>query len=223
MNNESQPVPPVQPSGQTPDNKKTTQVAVVIGSIIAALVLLVGLGLLIRNMSDDSETNSADDTNSSSFLDDSDMTPYVSSEYNFTVDFPGFPATEHSTLDVEGAAVPYTQYVKETDNGSKAYMLQVATYPESDFDLTGQERGSLDGAINGSAQNSGATIVNSSNDGTFHGYPSAEATLSYAEAGTTYTMYALYFIKDNALYTLMTIGVDEDAFDAFTESFKFND
>jgi len=198
-----------------PKRKKSSRRAwIVLLSLVAIFVVLI----IVAMVSSSSDSNSTND--SGSFLNSETTTPYTSSQHGFVVSFPGFPTTETSTIDVEGVAVPYTYYSKEIDSGSKAYAVQVVQYPTSDFNLTGQERGGLDGAINGTAQTDGYSLVTSSNSGTFRGYPSATATFKYSD-GESYDVFSHYIIKGNNMYVVMTVGESKSTFDAFVNSFNF--
>lgn len=191
--------------------------------VIAWSILLSIIGIIIIFILVAVVTNSSNSTtNKGSFLNSEKPTPYTSSEFNFVVSFPGFPTTEHSSVDVKGVAVPYTYYSKDIDNGSKSYAVQVAQYSKSGFNASGQERGVLDGAINGMAQSSSTKLVTSSNNGTFLGYPSAEAIFSVTDSGQTYDMYTTNFIKGNDMYVLLTIGENKSSYDSFVGSFHFN-
>ncbi len=202
---------------QNKGKSKRKSVLTTIVTIVVIVFVTVGTRVIINTQINKEKATPE------SLLKSEEITPYVSSEHGFTVDFPGFPSTEHSTLDIEGVSVPYTQYVKELNNGNTAYMVQVAKYPKSEIDITGQERGSLDGALNGMVQNIGATIVSSSNNDTFINYPSAEAHLTYTEDGKTYDVYVRNFIKDNSLYTIATTGESRSAFDTFANSLTFQE
>src|SRR5690606_23331273 len=103
-----------------------------------------------------------------------------------------------------------------------SYAVQVAEYPTSDFDLSGQERGVLDGAINGTAQTDGFTLITSSNNSTFLGYPSASATYKYSGEGESYDVYSHNLIRGNNMFVVMTIGESKATFDSFVNSFRFN-
>lgn len=194
--------------------KRSRRALIVLLSIIAIFVVLI----VVAIVSSSSDTT----TDSGSFLNSESVTPYSSAEHGFVVSFPGFPTTEHDSLDVQGVSVPYTYYSKDIDNGSRVYAVQVVQYPVSEFNLSGQERGSLDGSINGTAQTDGFTLVTSSNNGTFRGYPSATATYRYSKDGESGDVYAQNFIKGNTLYVVMTIGESKTTFDNFVESFRFN-
>ena len=199
-----------------PKRKKRNKISLaILLSIIAIFVVLIIVAIV---------SSSSDSTNSGrgSFLNSEAPTPYTSAQHGFTVNFPGFPTTENSSLDVRGVSVPYTYYSKDIDNGNKSYAVQVVEYPTSDFDLSGQERGSLDGGINGTAQTDGFTLVTSSNSGTFLGYPSATATYRYNKDGEAYDVYSHNFIKGNDMYVLMIIGESKAEFDTFVNSFRFN-
>jgi hypothetical protein len=201
-------------AGEPKRKKRSRRALIVLLSITAIFVVLI----VVAIVSSSSDTN----TDSGSFLNSESVTPYTSAQHGFTVSFPGFPTTEKSNIDVEGVSVPYTYYSKEIDNGNKFYATQVVEYPASDFDFTGQERGSLDGSINGMAQGEGITLVTSSNNATFLGYPSASATFKASSDGQTYDMYTVNFLKGNNLYVLMTAGETKASFDNFVSSFRLN-
>jgi len=192
--------------------------SIILWAVLLSFVALLIISIAILVVS----TNSDSTSSSSSILESEAIAPYTSSEHGFTVSFPGFPTTEHATIDVQGISVPYTYYAKETDNGNKVYAVQVVKYPTSGFNLSGQERGSLDGAINGMAQDAGSTIVESSNNGTFLGYPSAEATIKVNDNGDVYDTYAKAFIKGNDLFLIYVAGVSKESFNSFVDSYKFN-
>lgn len=199
--------------GDKKRKKSSKRAWIILLSLIAIFAVIIVVAVVSSNSSS---------SNSGSSLNSETVTPYTSAEHGFVVSFPGFPTTEHSSLDVQGTSVPYTYYSKDIDNGSKSYAVQVVEYPTSDFNLSGQERGSLDGSINGMAQSSGTKLVTSSNNGTFLGYPSATATFSVDSDGQSYDMYSQNFIKGNDMYVLITVGEDKATFDTFVNSFKFN-
>lgn len=191
-------------------------------SILGSLVAILAIILIYAIVSNSSGTGSSNTIDSS--VSSETPTPYTSSEHGFVVSFPGFPTTEHSNMDIQGVSVPITYYSKEinnVNNGNKAYGVQVIKYPASNFNLSGQERGALDGGINGMAQISGYKLINSSNNGTFLGYPSASATYTFSGNGNIYDVYSLSFLKGNDLYILLTVGEGKIAFDNFVNSFKF--
>jgi hypothetical protein len=146
--------------------------------------------------------------------------PYSSATDGFSVNFPEDPEVESLTEDVSGISVPYTQYATETDNGNKAYIVQVVHYPTADFDLVGKERTGLDGAMK--AMEEGATVLSSSNDATFLGYPAANNNFTQVKEGVSYNFYTLNFVKGNSLYTIMTGNEDEAGFNAFVNTFRLN-
>ena len=148
------------------------------------------------------------------------MQPYTSSEHGFRVNFSGFPETEHSSVDVEGRTIPLTQYSKFFDNDSKGYMVQTGEYT-SDIVQSGNERGIIDGAINGTAKSDGYTLLSSSNNSSVQGYPSGNASYTATQSGQTYDVYTINILRDTKLYTLISIGVSKTDFDAFVSSFQF--
>lgn len=202
---------------EEPTRKKNSKI---VWTILLILVAIFGFLLVLAIVSGDSDSTSTN--NQDSFLKNERVEPYTSAEHGFKVNFPGFPVTESSNSDVDGKPVPSTTYTKEIDNGNKAYLVQAVEYPPSDFVFTGNERGALDGAINGSAQSDDVTLVTSTNNGVTQGYPSASATFKTTIDGQTYDMYTLNILKGNTLYVLMTIGENKETFDSFANSFSFN-
>lgn len=196
-------------------------IALIVGAlalvVVAAIVVMV---VSLNNKADDDKKTA--DKATDKIVNGTDWEAYKSSEHGFTVDFPGFPSTKSQNLDVEGVPVPLTQYVKDLDNGSKAYIAQVAKYPKDQLDITANIRGALDGSINGSAQGDDSTITDSENSSEFLGYPAATATVQNTQSSEPITIYTLSFVKGNDLYTLMTAGVSKPDFDRFTKSFKFD-
>ncbi|MCL1839559.1 hypothetical protein FWF89_00965 [Candidatus Saccharibacteria bacterium] len=146
--------------------------------------------------------------------------PYKSSEYGFTVNFPGSPIPEHQNLDVDDIIVPYSTY--SIENNNKAYVAAVSSYPKDKVDIMAKPRDVLEGSVNGSAQNSGSRIKSFDNDREFLGNPAAFAVLENTSGVQTATMRCLYFLKNNNLYMLMTINVDQAEFYYFSNSFKFS-
>ena len=182
---------------------------------IVALLAAVAAAVIIALVFGDS----AKAPNNNDIATSTEWKPFKSSEHGFTVSFPGFPTTDRQDLDVYGVIVPYTTYTKETND--RSFVAAISNYPEQ-IDIMSNPRGVLDGSINGSAQNSGSTIEESSNDIEFLGNPAGSAVLKSTSGGKTMTMYALYFLKDNNLYMLMAAGVSQSDFDKFTSSFHFN-
>ena len=196
------------------NHKKGGRVAkIILVTLLAVLALFVVAAILTSIVSNRF-------SNTTSFLSDSSMQPYTSSEHGFRVNFPGFPETEHTSVDVEGRTIPLTQYSKFFDNDSKGYMVQTGEYT-SDIVQSGNERGIIDGAINGTAKSDGYTLLSSSNNSSVQGYPSGNASYTATQSGQTYDVYTINILRDTKLYTLISIGVSKTDFDAFFSSFQF--
>ena len=159
-------------------------------------------------------------SNTSSILSDTSMQPYTSAEHGFRVNFAGFPKTEHTSVNVEGSTVPLAQYSKFFDNDSKGYIVQTGDYP-ANLVQSGDERGMIDGAINGMGRSAGFTLLNSSNNSNLQGYPSGSASYTVTQDGQLYNAYAIHILRGNKLYTLMSIGASKGDFDAFASTFQF--
>lgn len=220
------PLPPttIQPASNTPLIITVIVLAslLVIGGIIAIVLAVAGRD---NYKNDTGRVNSYSDTRD--LEDDQDRSvargSFYSDEYGFSIDFPGTPETENLTENIDGVSVPMTQYGYETDDQNAAYLVQVAVYPQDEFDVENNARAALDGAMEGMGGADGSTMIDSS-EGTFLGYPSSEGTFEIKDGirSITYETYALNFIKGNSLYTIMTVGADRSEFDSFVDSFSFN-
>jgi len=183
--------------------------------VIAFIISAAAVTAIFMINSDNAEAPSNDKITNST-----DWKPYRASEHGFTVSFPGFPVAERQDLDVYGIIVPHTTYTKESKD--KVFIVAVSSYPKNKIDIMTDPRSALDGSINGSAQNSDSVIVTSDNNIEFLGNPAASATLKNTTEGKRIIMYCLYFLKDNNLYTIMTVGAERDQFDYMVDSFHFN-
>lgn len=195
-------------------HKKGSRVAKIILFTLLAVIALFIIAAVATSII------SSRTSNTPSFVSDTAMQPYTSSEHGFKVSFPGFPETEHTSVDVEGRTIPLTQYSKFFDNDSKGYMVQTGDYP-ADLVQSGNERGMIDGAINGTGRSAGFTLLSSSNDGTTQGYPSGSASYTATQSRQSYDVYTIHILRGNKLYTLMSVGVSKDDFGAFANSFQF--
>ena len=199
----------------------TTLIVIIAIAITAVVIAVIAILLIVfsanQRDADTSADSPAKEQNNSS-KEEKPTESYTSSTHKFRINFPGTPEVLTSKLDVEGSTVPSTQYMREEGGGNRAYLVQIAEYP-NDFDFTGVERKALDGAIDGMAETSDATIISRVNTGTFLGSPSSDAVFTVSTAGKKYTAYARNFLKGNRLYTIMTLGVDEADYQAFLNSF----
>lgn len=198
-----------------PRRKRNRAIGLTIALSLLGLILFLIIAAVVSGSVDDTQ-------NSSSIVNSETPEQYISSEHGFSVNFPGFPSTEHSTLDVDGTPVPYTVYSKEINNGGQAYLVQVNQYSATaDIDVTGNERGVLDAAINTVIRSEGTTLIESSNNEYIQGYPASASSYTSADDGHTYTIYVLNVIKGNDMYTIMTVDESKESFDAFVNSFVF--
>ena len=217
------PTPPITPppyNGGKPRSNTALIVIIIVAvtAVVAATVAII-LIVLAANQTDSTiDSPAKEQTSSTDKTQDTQPESYTSETHKFNINFPGEPEVNNSTLDVDGTSVPYTQYMREEGRGSSAYLVQIADYPSS-FDFTGVEREALDGAIDGMAKTSDATIISRTNTGTFLGSPSSDAVFTITAAGEEYTAYARNFLKGNRLYTIMTLGVAEADYQKFLISF----
>ena len=169
---------------------------------LAFIVVIIGISAVVSYVSGGSR----------------DFSTYTAPDGSFSASFPGTPQVTNDTQQIR-VSVPYTQYETDINNDSIAYMVQVVNYPTDSFDMSQNPSSELEGAINGMASSSGATLDSESDNETFQGYDAAEATFTTTEDGQQYTMYSMNFIKDNMLYSLVTIGETQGNYNKFIKSF----
>ena len=135
----------LQPASNTP--------LIVASLIIGAVILFGTIGAILyftlgaNDKPKESESTSRSATSAGN--DSWERGVFTSDEFGFSAKFPGNPKKENLSEDIEGVAVPMTQYGYESSDGATAYMIQVAVYPEEEFDVAGNTRDSLQGALDG--------------------------------------------------------------------------
>jgi hypothetical protein len=156
-------------------------------------------------------------SNPTALTTDTSWRPYTSTAYGFNVEFPGNPTASNNSLDVQGVSVPYTNY--ERDNDSSYWVTEVFDYP-SQFDMS-DVNARLEGALNGSVENTqGATLANSSFT-TMAGYTAINGKLVVQNGNGTINEYVKGFLKGNQMFYFIGSGATESDFNYFTNSFRF--
>jgi hypothetical protein len=181
-------------------------------SIIAFLVGFAIVGGIISHFNSSSQL-------SNYLTSDTSARPYTSTQYGFSINFPGNPTATDSNIEVQGISVPTTSYERDNDNGNTIFYVTVDNYP-SQFDMS-DTKARLEGALNGEIENTkGATLV-SSTYATTAGYTSITGHASVSESGQTFDMYNTSLLKGNTLFNILTVGATESDFNNFANSFQF--
>lgn len=158
-------------------------------------------------------------TSTNYFTSNTSPAPYTSTQYGFSIDFPGNPTATDSSVQVQGVSVPTTSYERDNNNGNTIFYVTVDNYP-SQFDMS-DTKARLEGALNGEVGNvKGATLVSSSY-GTVAGYTSITGHATVSDSGQTFDMYNTSLLKGNTLYNILTVGASESDFNNFANSFQF--
>jgi hypothetical protein len=208
--------PNYSPPGAEPPQKKKwsrTVVGVVVFLLIYALFNL-GTKFLLSDRGDAPVADQLKTLTSSE-----EAKEFVSSQHGFKINFPGFPSTEKEEIEVEGVMLPYTVYLRENDNGNKAYAVAAVNYPQESFEITEENSNSvLESALNGSAQAVKGRIV--STELTKHlNYPALQGYIKISQDGREYDYYAFLLLKGNDLFMIYTIGTSKSDFESFQKSF----
>lgn len=195
--------------------KKTSKKSAIGGKLIGIIAFLVGFAVVGAIFNHNSSTSQP-----SNYLTGSTSArAYTSTQYGFSVNFPGNPTATDSNVEVQGVSVPTTSYERDNNNGNTIFYVTVDSYP-SQFDMS-DKNARLEGALNGEVENvKGATLVSSSY-GTLAGYTSITGHASVSDSGQTFDMYSTSLLKGNTLYNIMTVGASEQDFNSFTNSFQF--
>lgn len=147
---------------------------------------------------------------------------YRAQSHGFVVDLPQEPTVQHVPVESEGVEVDNVYYIAKVPGGNSSYAVQITDYPAA-VDFDGFEREALANGIKGVASTDDITLVSSSNEQTFLGYPAANAVYRYMIMGWPYETRSFLFMKDNSLYTLIAVDTDKQAFGEFVESFAFQE
>lgn len=194
------------------ENKKRSSVLGKVFGIVAFLVGFAVVGAIFNHHNSPSQPSNYLTSSSSS-------RPYTSTQYGFSIDFPGNPTATDSSVQVQGVSVPTTSYERDNNNGNTIFYVTVDNYP-SQFDMS-DTKARLEGALNGEVENTkGATLVSSSY-GTLAGYTSITGHATVSESGQTFDMYNTSLLKGNTLYNILTVGASESDFNNFANSFQF--
>lgn len=183
-----------------------------LGKVVTLIAFFVGFAVVSALF----QTGASNPTNN--LTTDTGWRPYTSSQFGFTASFPGNAATSNSSLDVQGVSVPTTTY--ERDNGSSYYLIQVIEYP-SQFDMS-DTNARLEGALNGSVENTKNATLASSSFTQFAGYTAIQGVISVPNGSDTITEHETAFLKGNTMYVLLSSGGSDDDNSTFTNSFHFN-
>jgi hypothetical protein len=179
------------------------------------VVMVFALGLIIHHFSSSSSAQP------SNYLTTSTASRvYTSTQFGFSVNFPGAPTATDTSLQIQGINVPVTNYERDNNNGNADYIVTVDSYPSS-FDMS-DTKARLEGALNGEVENvKGSTLV-SSNFTTIAGYTAITGHAKVTEDGQSYDMYSTSFLKSNTMFSMLTVGVSASDFNNFANSFKFS-
>lgn len=180
---------------------------------ISLVIILFAVYVLKDYIS--SQINSAkSNVDSGKLISDTSWKLYTSTQDGFSVSFPGLPVSENASIDVEGYAIPYATY--ERDNGDSYLLIGVYKYP-SNFDMS-DVNARLEGALNGSIQNTQGASLDTSEYIQLDGRKAIKAKYIVSQSGQTIVVRYLATMLGNTLYLLMG-SCDEPDFDIFINSF----
>jgi hypothetical protein len=150
---------------------------------------------------------------------DETIKEYVAVDHGFTMQFPGFPIISNERIPIEGYDVPMTMYEREIKNGEEAYFAIVWDYqrlPMTEDEIT------LEGALNGMAQNMEGATLNTSTQQPLGGLPGLEGTITVPVEGKSYESFARLTKRGMKMYGVWTIGAPYADFEIFATSFQFH-
>lgn len=187
------------------------------GSRARIIIFLVvcGVFLLVHNNTNVSQSTKHSNADKSSRL-------YTSVKHGFSVNFPGEPSVQNSSLLFKQAGrdirVPFTIY--KGDDGQALYTVIVYEY-SSEFNMSDIDA-RLKGALNGSIQNFKSARIVNSKFSQFAGHRSINGAISVDSGGETHSISVIAFLKDNTLYLLQTVDTYQINFNGFVNSFQLN-
>ncbi len=153
-----------------------------------------------------------------SFFSNNDIKPYTSTAEGFTINFPGFPNTEKDTLDLQGYVIPYTNFLRLSENEENVFQISVIDYSP----LPSEQQLSLDGAVNGVISNIEGAKPGSSIKSMMGGNESVQGDFTAPIDGKVYDGHVEATLNGRKMYAILTIGATTQQFEDFVSSFKFN-
>src|SRR5262249_39009552 len=127
-----------------------------------------------------------------SFASDESIREFVSPDYGFKINFPGFPTIARQTLPIAGYQVPYATYTRSIKNDTEVYTVAVGdrrTVPGDDSAL------SLEGALNGITHTRDGNTLVSSAAAKLGGRDGLEGRYTVPIDGKTYDRFARLVTK----------------------------
>lgn len=197
-----------QPAPTQKASDKSIIAWVILGVLIVGGVVAQGI---VRSQIE-SIKNDAKDT---SRISSTSWKDYTSTQDDFTVQFPGFPTVENTTIDVQGYTVPYATY--ERDNDGTYWIVAVTKYP-ADFDMS-DITARLEGSLNGAVQNTQGAYLISSEFVELDGHTAIQGKYAIELSGETFENYYLATLRGNTMYVLLSNSSEAD-YTTFRNSFR---
>lgn len=149
---------------------------------------------------------------------------YTSSDDGFSVNFSGTPSVNKSLFNsLTAGSIPLTEYRVQSGNGSstKYYEVNVYHYPQSyQFPSGYLSAATQIFAMAVGAKYPGAKLA-SQTPTQFLGNPAMSGTITVPVFGNQGFVYLLITVKGQNTYGIGTYGMDQNAYNAFVNSFTF--
>lgn len=150
---------------------------------------------------------------------------YTSSQYGFTIEFPGSPRTSHISKTYENIKVDTTNISSSVDNNTQHFGIYASNVSQITKYLALSNTGKL-GALSRGADSSISVLLNATDINntatTFLGYPAIEVSYETSHFEHNQTGYARVFVIGNTEYVILETGSAKSNFENFANSFKYN-
>ena len=197
-------MPTKKKSTKTSFLKKTYTRPLVI--ILIAVIVIVGWKLYENHRQDTLKTS-----------------PYTSTKYNFTINFPGKPVTTSQTQTEQGTTATETQILSDNINGQdESFEVNAINLPPIYKSLTKtHENTVLALLLETTATDIFGTNNISNTQSTFQGHTSENIQFTTTKFGPKLHGYAVGFITNNTEYLIWAVGSTKNNYNDFANSFKY--
>jgi hypothetical protein len=149
---------------------------------------------------------------------------YSSTEYDFTILYPGTPKTTHISKTVDNISAETTFISSSVENGSQHFEIYASNLPQvaGYNSLTNQQKitALTAGIDSGITVLLNATAINTTKS-SFLGYPAVYTQFKTSVKGANINGYGRSFVIGNSDYIILSTGASRSNFLKFANSFKY--
>jgi hypothetical protein len=192
-------------------------------AVVVIVIVVVGIAIFALGDHGTSPTQSQTQTATTTTTQTAQASTgsYTSSADGFSVNFPSTPEVSQTSFTSPSAGtIPLTKYTSQAATGAN-YVIYVYHYPGSYTFSSSYLSDAMQLFVSEVNTKYPGTKVQSQTQTEFLGNAAVSAVLSVPISGSNVTGYVLITTKDQNTYGFGTYGADQDAYNAFVNSFAY--